>query len=80
MKNCFEGKLCTKMLRRKWYHYSTSLEKGAQCNIHLDELVKGFLKDSSFERQNDILRGLTEESGLLNKKDNALPSFPNIKK
>lgn len=68
------------MLRRKWYHYSGSPEKGAQCNIHLDELVKGFLKDSSFERQIDILRGLNEESGLLNKKDRPLPSFPNIKK
>ncbi|KAH8417749.1 hypothetical protein KR222_005289 [Zaprionus bogoriensis] len=74
------GKLCTKLLRRKWYHYSSCLEKGAQCNIHLDELVKGFLKDSSYERQNDILCGLSEECGLLNKKEKALESFPNIKK
>ncbi|XP_060649460.1 LOW QUALITY PROTEIN: Fanconi anemia group D2 protein [Drosophila nasuta] len=73
-------KLCTIMLKRKWYHYSGSLEKGAQCNIHLDELVKGFLKDSPYDRQKDILSDLNEECGLLNKKDTALDSFPNIKK
>ncbi|KAH8311710.1 hypothetical protein KR044_007645 [Drosophila immigrans] len=73
-------KLCTIMLKRKWYHYSSSPEKGAQCNIHLDELVKGFLKDSPHDRQKDILSDLIEECGLLNKKDKALPSFPNIKK
>lgn len=68
------------MLRRKWYHYTGSLEKGAQCNIHLDELIKGFLKDLSFERQKDILLSLKEECVLLNKKDLALQSIPNIKK
>ncbi|KAH8381489.1 hypothetical protein KR093_006396 [Drosophila rubida] len=73
-------KLCTIMLKRKWYHYSSSLEKGSQCNIHLDELVKGFLKDSPYDRQKDILSDLREECGLLNKKDKALDSFPNIKK
>ncbi|ALC46708.1 Fancd2 [Drosophila busckii] len=73
-------KFCTKMLRRKWYHYTGCLEKGAQCNLHLDELVKGFLKDSSIERQRDILRGLSEECVMLNTKDKSLDSFPNIKK
>ncbi|XP_064549377.1 Fanconi anemia group D2 protein homolog [Drosophila montana] len=73
-------KFCTNMLRRKWYHYSGSVEKGAQCNIHLDELIKGFLKDSPFERQKDILLALRDECLLLNKKDMALESIPNIKK
>lgn len=76
----FLGKFCTNMLRRKWYHYSGSVEKGAQCNIHLDELIKGFLRDSSFERQKDILLALRDECLLLNKKDMALESIPNIKK
>ncbi|KAM8706214.1 hypothetical protein ACLKA7_010484 [Drosophila subpalustris] len=73
-------KTCTIMLKRKWFNHTGSLEKGAQCNIHLDELVKGFLKDSPFERQKDILSDLKEECGLLNKKDKALDSFPNVKK
>ncbi|EDV91108.1 Fanconi anemia group D2 protein [Drosophila grimshawi] len=73
-------KFCTEMLSRKWYDYTGSLEKGAQCNIHLDELVKGFLKDSSLERQSEILCRLKEECVLLKTKDKSLQSVPNIKK
>ncbi|XP_030369940.1 Fanconi anemia group D2 protein isoform X2 [Scaptodrosophila lebanonensis] len=72
--------ICGKMLRRKWYHYSASPEKGAQCNIYLDELVKGFFKNSSYIRQKHILRDLLDECQLLNTKDKALNSFPNFKK
>ncbi|KAL9900180.1 fancd2 isoform 1-T3 [Glossina fuscipes fuscipes] len=72
--------LCRTLLCRKWFSYEGSLEKGAQCNIFLDELVKGFLKDSDFRRQREILRIVREESKHLNGKDCSLKSFPNIKK
>ncbi|XP_026845923.1 Fanconi anemia group D2 protein [Drosophila persimilis] len=72
--------LCDKLLRRKWFHFSSNLDKGAQCNIYLDELVKGFLKDSTFARQNELLNELIKECKILNTKDKALISFPNFKK
>uniref|UniRef100_A0A1B0FNR3 Fanconi anemia group D2 protein n=1 Tax=Glossina morsitans morsitans TaxID=37546 RepID=A0A1B0FNR3_GLOMM len=72
--------LCRTLLCRKWFSYEGTLEKGAQCNIYLDELVKGFLKDSDFRRQREILRIVREESKHLNGKDCSLKSFPNIKK
>ncbi|XP_075147776.1 fancd2 [Haematobia irritans] len=72
--------LCRTLLCRKWFNYEGHLEKGAQCNVYLDELVKGFLKDSDFKRQNDILRAVCEESKNLNGKDTSLKSFPNFKK
>ncbi|KAM7362212.1 fancd2 [Cochliomyia hominivorax] len=72
--------LCRTLLCRKWFNYDGLLEKGAQCNIYLDELVKGFLRDSDFKRQREILRIVREESKSLNGKDSSLKSFPNFKK
>ncbi|KAH8382936.1 hypothetical protein KR009_005875 [Drosophila setifemur] len=72
--------LCDKLLRRKWFHYSGTLDKGAQCNIYLDELVKGFLKNSTYKGQNELLGELLKECSILNTKDKALSSFPNFKK
>lgn len=74
------GSLCRTLLCRKWFNYEGILEKGAQCNVYLDELVKGFLRDSDFKRQRDILRAVCEESKQLNGKDTSLKSFPNFKK
>ncbi|KAH8294661.1 hypothetical protein KR018_001006 [Drosophila ironensis] len=72
--------LCDKFLRRKWFQYTGVLDKGAQCNIYLDQIVKGFFKNSSFERQNELLSVLIKECTILNAKDKALNSFPNFKK
>ncbi|XP_036674528.2 Fanconi anemia group D2 protein homolog [Drosophila suzukii] len=72
--------LCGKLLRRKWFHYSGSLDKGGQCNIYLDELVKGFLKKSTSESQSELLSELVKQCSILNTKDKALTSFPNFKK
>ncbi|XP_065371634.1 Fanconi anemia group D2 protein homolog [Calliphora vicina] len=72
--------LCRTLLCRKWFNYDGLLEKGAQCNIYLDELIKGFLRDSDFKRQREILRIVREESKSLNGKDSSLKSFPNFKK
>uniref|UniRef100_A0A1A9WNL2 Fanconi anemia group D2 protein n=1 Tax=Glossina brevipalpis TaxID=37001 RepID=A0A1A9WNL2_9MUSC len=72
--------LCRTLLCRKWFNYDGGLEKGAQCNVYLDELVKGFLKDSDFHRQREILRIVREESKHLKGKDCSLKSFPNFKK
>lgn len=74
------GTLCRGLLCRRWFNYSGHLEKGAQCNIYLDELVRGFLRDSDFKRQSDILTVIRVECEALKKKDGALKSFPNIKK
>lgn len=76
----FLGSLCRTLLCRKWFNYEGLLEKGAQCNIYLDELIKGFLRDSDFKRQREILRIVREESKSLNGKDSSLKSFPNFKK
>ncbi|XP_017074591.2 Fanconi anemia group D2 protein [Drosophila eugracilis] len=72
--------LCGKLIRRKWFHYSGSLDKGGQCNIYLDELVKGFLKKSTCESQAELLSELVKQCSILNTKDKALDSFPNFKK
>ncbi|XP_037821987.1 Fanconi anemia group D2 protein [Lucilia sericata] len=72
--------LCRILLCRKWFNYDGLLEKGAQCNIYLDELIKGFLRDSDFKRQREILRIVREESKALSGKDSSLKSFPNFKK
>ncbi|XP_017048859.1 Fanconi anemia group D2 protein [Drosophila ficusphila] len=72
--------LCGKLLRRKWFHYSGTLDKGGQCNFYLDELVKGFLKKSSCESQRELLDELVKQCTILNTKDKALSSFPNFKK
>ncbi|EDV43092.1 uncharacterized protein Dana_GF18312 [Drosophila ananassae] len=72
--------LCDKFLRRKWFHFSGTLDKGAQCNIYLDEIIKGFFKNSTFKRQNELLCELIKECNILNTKDKALNSFPNFKK
>jgi len=78
--NFLLGLLCGKLLRRKWFHYSGSLDKGGQCNIYLDELVKGFLKKSTSESQSELLSELVKQCSILNTKDKALTSFPNFKK
>uniref|UniRef100_A0A6P4EZY6 Fanconi anemia group D2 protein n=1 Tax=Drosophila rhopaloa TaxID=1041015 RepID=A0A6P4EZY6_DRORH len=72
--------LCGKLLRRKWFHYSGTLDKGGQCNIYLDELVKGFLKKSTCKSQSELLSDLVKQCSILNTKDKALNSFPNFKK
>uniref|UniRef100_A0A1I8ML88 Fanconi anemia group D2 protein n=1 Tax=Musca domestica TaxID=7370 RepID=A0A1I8ML88_MUSDO len=72
--------LCRTLLCRKWFNYEGLLEKGAQCNVYLDELVKGFLRDSDFKRQREILRAVSDESKHLSGKDTSLKSFPNFKK
>ncbi|KAH8292041.1 hypothetical protein KR054_003960 [Drosophila jambulina] len=72
--------LCDKLLRRKWFHYSGTVDKGAQCNTYLDELVKGFFKNSTSEHQSELLGQLVGECTILNTKDKALNSFPNFKK
>ncbi|XP_073815806.1 fancd2 isoform X2 [Musca autumnalis] len=72
--------LCRTLLCRKWFNYEGLLEKGAQCNVYLDELVKGFLRDSDFKRQREILRAVSDECKHLNGKDTSLKSFPNFKK
>ncbi|KAH8265254.1 hypothetical protein KR038_002491 [Drosophila bunnanda] len=72
--------LCDKLLRRKWFHHSGTVDKGAQCNTYLDELVKGFFKNSTPEHQSKLLGELVEECAILNTKDKALNSFPNFKK
>lgn len=56
------------------------MDKGAQCNTYLDELVKGFFKNSTHEHQSKLLGQLVEECVILNTKDKALNSFPNFKK
>ncbi|XP_017017550.1 Fanconi anemia group D2 protein homolog [Drosophila kikkawai] len=72
--------LCGTLLRRKWFHHSGTVDKGAQCNTYLDELVKGFFKNSTPEQQSELLGQLVEECAILNTKDKALNSFPNFKK
>ncbi|XP_067618049.1 Fanconi anemia group D2 protein homolog isoform X2 [Eurosta solidaginis] len=72
--------LCKKCLQRKWYGYDGLAERGAICNMYLDILVKGFLKNSDFKRLSSILRALLDECKHLKGKDNALKSFPNFKK
>lgn len=72
--------LCGTLLRRKWFHYSGTLDKGGQCNIYLDELVKGFLKKSNAKSQTELLTELVKQCSILNTKDKALTSFPNFKK
>ncbi|KAH8247136.1 hypothetical protein KR032_010698 [Drosophila birchii] len=72
--------LCDKLLRRKWFHHSGTVDKGAQCNTYLDELVKGFFKNSTPKHQSELLKQLVEECVILNTKDKALHSFPNFKK
>ncbi|XP_068157652.1 Fanconi anemia group D2 protein homolog isoform X2 [Drosophila tropicalis] len=72
--------LCEKFLRRKWFDFTGHLEKGSQCNIYLDELVKGFLKSSLYDRQKNLLHALKQECMLLNTKDKSLNSYPNFKK
>ncbi|XP_017119014.1 Fanconi anemia group D2 protein [Drosophila elegans] len=72
--------LCGKLLRRKWFHYSATLDKGGQCNIYLDELVKGYLRKSTNESQSELLSELVKQCSVLNTKDKALNSFPNFKK
>ncbi|XP_017003443.2 Fanconi anemia group D2 protein homolog [Drosophila takahashii] len=72
--------MCGKLLRRKWFHYSGTLDKGGQCNIYLDELVKGFLKKSTTGNQTELLNELVKQCSILNTKDKALSSFPNFKK
>lgn len=74
------GILCGTLLRRKWFHYSGTLDKGGQCNIYLDELVKGFLKKSNAKSQTELLTELVKQCSILNTKDKALTSFPNFKK
>ncbi|XP_004536027.1 Fanconi anemia group D2 protein [Ceratitis capitata] len=71
--------LCKKFLHRKWFSYEGVAEKGALCNIYLDVLVKGFLKNSDFRRLSNILLAVMEECKHLKGKDNALKSFPNFK-
>ncbi|XP_017471044.1 PREDICTED: Fanconi anemia group D2 protein isoform X2 [Rhagoletis zephyria] len=72
--------LCKKFLQRKWFSYEGLAEKGGTCNIYLDILVKGFLKNSDFRRLGTVLRALIDECKQLKGNDSALKSFPNFKK
>lgn len=48
--------------------------------MYLDELVRGFLRDSDLRRQHEMLAIIRVECEALKKKDGALKSFPNFKK
>lgn len=74
------GKLCKDFLCRKWYGYAGTMEKGAQCNLLLNELLIGFLADSDYKRMKSVLKLVIEEVNFLKKKDDCLKMFPNIHK
>ncbi|XP_055384821.1 Fanconi anemia group D2 protein homolog [Condylostylus longicornis] len=82
-KTNFEKKIrimCKVFLCRRWYNLEGNMEKGAFSNILLDEIIKGFVKNSSSKRLKEILVVILTDSKGLKGKDDIIKSFPNIHK
>lgn len=70
--------ICLKFLSQKWYGFEGSLESGANCNILLDELLKGLFNNPSLSIVQTNAEVIVAESKLITSKNKSLKEFPCI--
>lgn len=72
--------LCKEFLSRVWYAFDGTEERGTEYNTSLDDLLKGYFKNSKFSFINSNAQWILVESKDLNRKNDILRTFPCFKK
>lgn len=68
--------ICVNYLSKPWIHYDGTLEKGARCNVLLNELLKGLFKGANMVTIKKFVKIVVKDIKLVTKKDSNLKKFP----
>lgn len=69
-------KMCKVFLTRRWFAFEGTQERGAQCNIQLDQLLRGLFREPSLRSYKHYLMKILDEIPRLKGKDDTLVTFP----
>lgn len=69
-------KMCKVFLMRKWFTYEGAQERGAHCNIQLDQLLRGLFREPTLQSYKQYLSKIINEISRLKGKDDTLVTFP----
>lgn len=79
-KDSFVVEICNDLLGRVWYSLEGKLERGADCNVLLDELLKGLFHNGDITFVKNHIKTVFKEMKQLDLKDGVLKSFPSFHK
>lgn len=71
--------LCSEFLKRKWYAFDGKEMQGAECNMLLEHLLRGFFRDIKFSSIKVNLQWMKKELLDIKAKGGCLKTFPCIK-
>lgn len=71
--------LCSAFLERKWYAFDGKEMQGAECNMLIEHLLKGFFRDVKFSSIKVNLKWMKAELLDLKARGGSLKTFPCIK-
>lgn len=71
--------LCKGFLSRKWYSFEGRDMQGGEYNSLLEQLLKGYFKDSTFSFIRSNLQWVKTEINELDMRGGLLPTFPCVK-
>lgn len=69
-------KMCKVFLMRRWFTFEGTQERGAQCNIQLDQLLRGLFREPTQKSYKQYLTNILDEISRLKGKDDTLVTFP----
>lgn len=72
--------ICSDLLGRTWYSLEGKLERGADCNVLLNELLKGLFHNGDISFAKNQIKTVLKEMKNLDVKDGVLKSFPSFHK
>lgn len=79
-KDGFVVEICNDLLERTWYSLDGKLERRADCNILLDELLKGLFHNADTSCVKNHIKMVFKEMTNLDLKDGVLKTFPSFHK
>lgn len=79
-KDSFVVEICLDLLGRTWYSLEGRLERGADCNVLLDELLKGLFHNGDISFVKNHIKTVFKEMKNFDLKDGVLKSFPSFHK
>ncbi|XP_060518844.1 Fanconi anemia group D2 protein [Cylas formicarius] len=71
IQKCFTT-TCLKLLSKRWRNFNGDLDRGKDCNLSIDVLIKGFLKRADVKTIYGLVGTLEKEAVLLKSKDDSL--------
>lgn len=70
------AKMCKVFLMRRWFTFEGTQERGAHCNIQLDQLLRGLFREPTLRSYKQYLSIILDEISRLKGKDDRLVIFP----